>query len=594
MIDLETPLGTWPQQDAASWCVLNTAFGTGGRFLKTWHNWLQADHRPRLLHYVALCTEPPSAEQLSQQAIAQPALAALAQELSRHWHGLLPGFHRFLLSQGQVILTLCVGEPLAMLRAQRLQADRIELCLPENMSTDEHWFLKAIAQCCRRGARLTLHASNPEQREQASTDLSSLGFQMEPIASNEVATVLTCGGFFHPSWQLKKSRAVSGSVPLPVQRCAVIGAGLAGASVADALARRGWQVMVLDQGTKAAMGASGLPVGLLASHVSADDCALSRLSRAGVRLMLQQVAQHLQINQDWAPSGVFERQIGGTPKCPTTWANHKQAWSTQGSPEGFENLGAGLWHGIGAWVKPAALVRAWLSQPGITFQGNTQVDGMSFVNGRWQLFNPRGELVCEAERVVFANACGAFELLEKMKHSALINKGLEPCLPSNMGMRGLLSWQWHSAEPSHRFPPFPVNGSGSMIPFIPFNQGLAWFMGSTYQPDTQPERHDMDNHRQNWLHLSQLLEPLSRDVAECFNTGAVQTWKGTRCITHDRLPVVGALDTSEQSSLWICAGMGSRGLSFSVLCAELLAAQMGGEPWPVEARLARSLQALRS
>jgi hypothetical protein len=35
-------------------------------------------------------------------------------------------------------------------------------------------------------------------------------------------------------------------------------------------------------------------------------------------------------------------------------------------------------------------------------------------------------------------------------------------------------------------------------------------------------------------------------------------------------------------------------LSFSVLCAELLAARMGAEPLPVEANLAKSLYALRA
>jgi tRNA 5-methylaminomethyl-2-thiouridine biosynthesis bifunctional protein len=40
--------------------------------------------------------------------------------------------------------------------------------------------------------------------------------------------------------------------------------------------------------------------------------------------------------------------------------------------------------------------------------------------------------------------------------------------------------------------------------------------------------------------------------------------------------------------------MGSRGLSFSVLCAELLAARLGAEPLPVEASLARVLHALRA
>jgi tRNA 5-methylaminomethyl-2-thiouridine biosynthesis bifunctional protein len=74
----------------------------------------------------------------------------------------------------------------------------------------------------------------------------------------------------------------------------------------------------------------------------------------------------------------------------------------------------------------------------------------------------------------------------------------------------------------------------------------------------------------------------------------VNAWKNTRCVTTDRLPVVGPVDETGHPGLWICAGMGSRGLSFSVLCAELLAAQWGGEPWVIEARLARLLTALRS
>jgi tRNA 5-methylaminomethyl-2-thiouridine biosynthesis bifunctional protein len=62
----------------------------------------------------------------------------------------------------------------------------------------------------------------------------------------------------------------------------------------------------------------------------------------------------------------------------------------------------------------------------------------------------------------------------------------------------------------------------------------------------------------------------------------------------DRLPVVGPLDGGNQPGLWICAGMGSRGLSFSVLCAELLAARMGAEPLPLESQLAKALEALRA
>jgi glycine/D-amino acid oxidase-like deaminating enzyme len=67
----------------------------------------------------------------------------------------------------------------------------------------------------------------------------------------------------------------------------VIGAGLSGAAVAYSLAKRGWAVTVIDQATGVGAGASGLPVGLAAPHVSPDDNILSRLTRAGVRATLQ-------------------------------------------------------------------------------------------------------------------------------------------------------------------------------------------------------------------------------------------------------------------------------------------------------------------
>ncbi|MDP1999828.1 MAG: FAD-dependent oxidoreductase, partial [Rhodoferax sp.] len=94
--------------------------------------------------------------------------------------------------------------------------------------------------------------------------------------------------------------------------------------------------------------------------------------------------------------------------------------------------------------------------------------------------------------------------------------------------------------------------------------------------------------------VQRLLPALGQQLAATFASQHVTAWKGTRCVSSDRLPLVGPVNDANYPGLWICAGMGSRGLSFSVLCAELLAAQWGGEPWAIEARLARSLTALRS
>jgi tRNA 5-methylaminomethyl-2-thiouridine biosynthesis bifunctional protein len=73
----------------------------------------------------------------------------------------------------------------------------------------------------------------------------------------------------------------------------------------------------------------------------------------------------------------------------------------------------------------------------------------------------------------------------------------------------------------------------------------------------------------------------------------LQAWRGSRCVSADRLPLLGPLNGDADQSLWLCAAMGSRGLSLAVLCAEMLAARWGAEPLPVDAALARTLDADR-
>jgi tRNA 5-methylaminomethyl-2-thiouridine biosynthesis bifunctional protein len=62
-----------------------------------------------------------------------------------------------------------------------------------------------------------------------------------------------------------------------------------------------------------------------------------------------------------------------------------------------------------------------------------------------------------------------------------------------------------------------------------------------------------------------------------------------RCASADRRPLVGEW----APGLWASMAMGSRGLTFAALCAELMAARLHGEPWPLPARLARALDLRR-
>ena len=560
---------TWAGLPA--WRVLETNFGVGEQFLSVWLAWKNDPKAPRLLHYVALTNEPPSLNALSQGALKYPELQALVDELKDHWFGLTPGFHRMVLNDGQVLLTLCVGELAQLLRDQQFESDSV--FLNSGTSTTalsdvwNSWTVKALARCCRRGTLLGLSPSALPLH----SVLKPCGFQFD---------VSPLWGVFNPHWEIKRSRGAFNLTTEAVGTCAVIGAGLAGASVAAALAKRGWQVQVLDAAPLPAAGASGLPVGLVVPHVSVDDCAQSRLSRSGVRLMLQQARHLLRPEQDWADTGVLEKQLDGTKDLAQRAIFHQQA----------------------AWLKPTQLVRAWLAQPGVRFTGNCEVASLQKQGKQWLLLDAKGQEIGRAHQVVFANAGGALPLLEAMQAEEprlKLNR-----LPPVHGMRGLLSWGLHASAPeaaNANFPTLPVNGSGSVIPWIPVEpesnsnavSEQAWYVGSSYQIDKQAELADAVNHLANLERLKQLVPELGECLTPLFQSKQVLEWKNTRCVTLDRLPLVGRLYEADHPSLWICAGMGSRGMSFSVLCAELLAAQWGNEPLPVGAALARSLFALR-
>jgi tRNA 5-methylaminomethyl-2-thiouridine biosynthesis bifunctional protein len=602
----------WAGQNA--WRLLETRFGQGFHFLNTWLAWKNDPLRPRLLHYVSLTSAPPQLDDVLACARPYPELLALVHELAPQWFGLLPGFHRLALDGGWVLLTLCVGDLTAMLRQQQFVADSV--CVDAGPPDQPEpspwniWTVKALARCCRRGTSLAATADVSNLR----ADLTQCGFQMSSHpteAATEARRALLIGQF-NPRWTVKTTRDASPEHAVQVGSCAVIGAGLAGASVAAALARRGWQVRVLDQGEAPAAGASGLPAGLVVPHVSIDDCPLSRLSRSGVRLMLQQARSLLQKGQDWDATGTLEHRVDGTPGLPSSWPAPGLDWSqittpdmavqqlapARSKPPWQHGITAGepaIWHTQAAWLKPAQLVRAWLSQPGVTFQGGARVASLRQSGDEWELLDALGQVLTRASRVVFANAGGAIPLLKTVQ-TELPALGIRVNqLPAMHALLGQLSWAMHQGPVHAAFPPFPVNGSGSVVPVVPIKGGgTAWFIGSSYQPDSKPALPDEKNHATNLGRLHKLIPDLGQALASQFAAGAINAWKDTRCATADRLPVVGPLCPGDNPGLWICGGMGSRGMSFSVLCAELLAARWGAEPLPVEASLTQSLTALRA
>jgi tRNA 5-methylaminomethyl-2-thiouridine biosynthesis bifunctional protein len=249
------------------------------------------------------------------------------------------------------------------------------------------------------------------------------------------------------------------------------------------------------------------------------------------------------------------------------------------------------------------LVQAWLGQAGIQCIYDAHITSLKRHGDAWQLRDSAGALQAESELVVLANATGSVPLMLEPAQVHLLGQGLAERLRTLHAVHGTVSHAQHATgiPPAH-WPSHPWNGHGCFLPDVSLPEGHGWLAGSTFEPDRIPEQagHRIasldEQHRANAQRLRELLPTVAADVVPQFDQGSVQHWSATRCVTHDRLPLVGPLedaDASSQATLWIHAGMGARGLTFSALGAELLAARLGGEPWPLEATLARSLDVRR-
>ncbi|MBK7119231.1 MAG: FAD-dependent 5-carboxymethylaminomethyl-2-thiouridine(34) oxidoreductase MnmC, partial [Comamonadaceae bacterium] len=566
--------GAW--RDAPRWTLLETGFGLGLNFLATWQAWRADPLAPQLLHYVAIEAWPPTADDLQRGAAPYPELAPLAHELAARWTGLLPGFHRLAFEGGRVQLTLCIGEVRAMLRELRFEADSVYLDGFTPALNPDMWdphTLKAVSHLCRRGTRVATWTIARSVRD----GLAQHGFIVEKAPG--LPPKRDClRATWDPPWTPRRPE------PAPVapwaggdRRALVIGAGLAGASAAYSLAQRGWQVTVLDRAGAPAAGASGLPAGVVAPHVSPDDRLLSQLSRSGVMATLARAANLLPEGVGWAASGVLERRLKDSRELPADWADPASpghAWSraadvVQRNAAALSDDSPAHWHARAGWVRAPALVAAMLAAPGITWQGNAavaalrldrpQAEGAVDDGEGWTALAADGTVLAQAPVVVVAAGFDSLDLLASAD---------APALPLNP-LRGQLLYGPMPDAP-HPLPPFPVNGLGNFITGVPVDGTPSWVLGSTFERGCrEPVLREADTAEVAGK-LAVLLPESARALAPQIASGAARAWAAVRCTVPDRLPVVGAPDASALPGLFVSTGMGARGMTLAVLCGELL------------------------
>jgi len=369
----------------------------------------------------------------------------------------------------------------------------------------------------------------------------------------------------------------------------VIGAGLSGSAVAHSLAVRGWSVTVLDQAPGVGAGASGLPAGLAAPHVSPDDNVLSRITRAGVQATLQRAQMLLQSGTNWALTGVLEHNLAGKRRLPVNSHDHHSAPASaaQIAAAGLPPDSPALWHAQAGWIRPRQLVAAQLKTPGVQVHWGQQVQGIERRGEHWVVTDAQCQTLGEAPLLVVASAFDSLALLRPLPGFAV------PLNP----LRGQVSFGLLTdlgQTQRQLLPPFPVNGHGSFISGVPTTEGPpGWFIGATFERNCEQAPVREEDHAANQVRLATLLPALGQAMAGQFGPDRVQGWAGVRCTLPNRLPAVGPIDRQRLPGLWLSAGMGARGISLAVLCGELLAAWLHHETLPLPDALAKHLAAER-
>lgn len=558
------------------WTILETGFGLGLNFLVAWAAWRADAARPQRLHFVSVEAWPASADDLRRSVASHPHLQPLAEQLAAQYRALRPGVHRLRFDDGRVLLTLAIGQATAMLGELVAEADAVFLDGFSPALNPDIWdlaTLKAVARHCRPGTRLATWTVARAVRDA----LAQCGFQCQRVPGVPPKRA-QLQAVYAPAWTPRRRLQPwqDSGPPRTPGRCTVLGAGLAGASTARALAERGWQVEVLDAAAAPAAGASSLPAGLFAPHDTAEDTPLSQLTRAGARCTAHWLRQHLDLlpGRDYALDGVLERQWRGARGGDAADDFSRPAEAAQLHAAGLDADQPARWHATAGWVRPAALVHALLQHPGINFTGGCRVEALRASADGWALQLADGLLRPAGDLLVLA---GGFA-------SAALLRAALPQPPELRAVRGQLSLgAWHAGLPA---PPWPVNGHGHFVGPVPQGDALVWMTGATFGRGETATDHRAQDHAHNLERLAQLLPATAAAV-----TGThLQAWAGVRCVSPDRLPLAGPLAAP---GLWTLTALGARGLTLALLAAELLAARLHGEPLALPARLVAALDPRR-
>jgi tRNA 5-methylaminomethyl-2-thiouridine biosynthesis bifunctional protein len=520
--------------------VAELGFGTGLNILALLELWRA--HRPAggWLHIFSVEAEPIAAADARRALAGWPELAGVAELLLARWPGRRAGFHRVDLPELGANLDLAVMDGEAALAAWSGAADV--------------WFLDGFAPAVNPGmwtdALMALVAARSAPGARAATY----------TVAGQARRALAAAGFDvqrRPGFGAKRERlearlpgaAAADASASP--RIAIVGAGIAGASLARAFRALGAAPRVFEA-DHAGAGASGNPAALVTPRL---DAGLGPVARLAAQAFHRACDLYDALGGAVIARGVL--QFEASPRDASRFARiaasdvfEPGALALLSEAAVSEIMGepapAALNLATALVVEPARVLTAWAGaiEP-------AKVARLEPAGGAWRLVGVAGELLSEADIVCLAAGPDPGRLAPGA-----------PIQP----VRGQLSWS-----------PGPAATAAAWGAYVaPTRNGLMF--GATHDRDDATADWREADDRRNLDALAARLPGLAARLAGAPLSGRASV----RAATPDRLPIAGAV----QPGLFVLGGLGSRGFALAPLLAEHVAAVALGAPSPLPRTLA--------
>jgi tRNA 5-methylaminomethyl-2-thiouridine biosynthesis bifunctional protein len=557
-------------------------FGTGLNILVAWDAWRRAEKPAGArLQFLSFEKFPLTRDDLARAHQAWPQLAALSAPMIAAYPPPLAGLHRIALAD-DVSLALAFGDARAMAANLEASVDAWFLDGFAPAKNPDMWTPALFAEVARLSAPGATAATFTVARA-AKDALSGAGFALSKRPGYGRKREMLTARLDAPRRESRRAPWFANDrlqPPPPAAEIAVIGGGIAGAGLADALRRAGLAPTIIDPFGVAA-GASGNPAGLIMPRLDLGGGAAGRffLNAYAHAVLTIDSLERAFGERCFLPCGALLRPLNEEDR-------RRQARIAAAGllPDGWiEAQSDGLFFPQAGVVDPRRYCRLLAGDAPIVrkraraLQSSDRVEVL-FDDGESRRF----------DAAILANGCAALRFHEARTLPLSAVAGQIDLFPLARAPDCAIAFGPYAA---------PAPGGGLVI-------------GATYRPaasDAPPPSADATE--ENIAAIRAALPDIGAPLA----AGAAQPRAAIRCQTPDRLPVAGPLPDWHHCAavyddlrfgrsrdypparvapgIFILAGLGSRGLVTAPLAAAMIAAEMVGAP--VERDIAEALHPAR-